>query len=66
MTLLQRFKAYQQRYTTLNNNIGAHTAFVCFGLVSEQTAIISLYSINWFGFYNRGEGLLRGTDWVLM
>ena len=31
----------------------------------EQTAIISLYSINLTGLYNRdGVCLLRGTDWI--
>ena len=33
--------------------------------ISEQTAIISLYSINLPGFKNRsGECLLRGMNWV--
>jgi len=42
----------------------AHTAvFVCFVWISEQTAIISILSIDWLVFYNRdGECLLRGTD----
>ena len=30
-----------------------HSVFMCFVWLSEQTAIISLYSINWLGFYNR-------------
>jgi hypothetical protein len=35
---------------------------MCFVWISEQTAIISLYSINWL-FYNRdGVCLLRGTE----
>jgi hypothetical protein len=36
----------------------------CFVWISEQTAIISLYNINWLvGFYNRnGVCLLRGTS----
>jgi hypothetical protein len=39
---------------------------MCFVWISEQTAIISLYSINWMVFYNRdGACLLRGTDWLL-
>ena len=39
---------------------------MCFVWISEQTAIISLYSINWLvDFYNRGGVcLLRGTDWI--
>jgi hypothetical protein len=37
---------------------------MCFVWISEQTAIISLYSIDWF--YNTdGVCLLRGTDWIL-
>ena len=38
---------------------------MCFVWISEQTAIISLYNINWLVFYNPdGVCLLRGTDWV--
>ena len=32
--------------------------------MSKQTAIVSLYSINWLVFIT--EGLLRGTDWVFI
>jgi len=40
---------------------------MCFVWISEQTAIISLYSINWLVFYNRDVVcLLRGTDWVFI
>ena len=40
---------------------------MCFVRISEQTAIISLHSINWLGFYNwDGVCLLRGTDWVFI
>ena len=35
---------------------------MCFVWISEQTAIISLYSVNWLDVT---ECLLRGTDWVL-
>ena len=39
---------------------------MCFVWIWEQTAIISLYSINWLVLYNTdGVCLLRGTDWVL-
>ena len=45
----------------------AHTAvFVCFVWISEQTAIISLYSINWLVCVTEEECLLRGTDWVFI
>jgi hypothetical protein len=38
---------------------------MCFVWIWEQTAIISLYKINWL--YNRnGEFLLRGTDWIFI
>ena len=40
---------------------------MCFVWLWEQTAIISLYSIDWLvGFYNwDGECLLRGTFYIL-
>jgi len=37
---------------------------VCFVWISEQTALISLYSINWLVFIMVTECLLRGTDWT--
>ena len=40
---------------------------MCFAWISEQTAILSLYSNDLSAFYNRGrECLLRGTDWVFI
>jgi len=40
---------------------------MCFVWIWKQTAIISLYNINWLVFYNRdGVCLLRGTDWVFI
>ena len=43
----------------------AHTVvFMCFVWISEQTAIISLYSINWLVCVTETVCLLRGTDWV--
>jgi len=37
---------------------------MCFVWISEQTAILSLYSINWLVFITEtGVCLLRGTDW---
>jgi len=32
--------------------------------MSEQTAIIALYSTNWLVFITEMECLLRGTDWI--
>ena len=41
------------------------TIFMCFVWIWEQTAIISLYSINWLFLFNRdGVCLLRGQDWI--
>jgi hypothetical protein len=37
---------------------------MCFVWISEQTAIISLYSINWLVFITETECLLRGTSSV--
>jgi len=39
---------------------------MCFVWVSEQTAIISLYKINWLVCITETECLLRGTDWILV
>ena len=39
---------------------------MCFVWISEQTAIISLYNINWPVFVTETLCLLRGTDWVFM
>ena len=41
-----------------------HNVFMCFVWIWEQTAIISLYSINWLVCITETECLLRGTDWV--
>jgi hypothetical protein len=41
-----------------------HTLYLCFVWISEQTAIISLYSINWLVCITETECLLRGTDWI--
>ena len=38
---------------------------MCFVWIWEQTAIISLYSINWLVCITETECLLRGTDWSL-
>jgi hypothetical protein len=34
-----------------------HSVFMCFLRISEQTAIISLYSINWLGFITETESV---------
>jgi hypothetical protein len=34
--------------TFTNSTFSQHSVFMCFVWISEQTAIISLYSINWF------------------
>ena len=54
--------------TCSNSTFCPHSIFMCFVWIWEQTAIISLYSINYVtGLCNRdGVCLLRGTDWVLI
>ena len=37
---------------------------MCFVRIWEQTAIISLYSINWLVFITETGSLLRGTEWI--
>ena len=41
-----------------------HSVFMCFVWISEQTAIISLYNINWLVCITEIECLLRGTDCI--
>jgi len=44
----------------------AHTAvFMCFVWISEQTAIISLYNINWLVFVNETGSLYRAVKFTL-
>jgi hypothetical protein len=37
-----------------------------FVYLREQTAIISLYNIDWLVFITEKECLLRGTDWIFI
>jgi len=57
---------FTARYV-LNSTFCPHSVYMCFVWIWEQTAIISLYSINWLvGFYNwDGVSLLRGTFYIL-
>ena len=51
--------------TFTNSTFCPHSVFMCFVWISEQTAIISLYSINWLVFITETECLLLGTELVL-
>ena len=51
-------------YTILRS--APYSVFMCFVWISEQTAVISLYSINWLLFRTETECLLHGTDWVFI
>ena len=52
--------------TFSNSTFCPYSVFMCFVWIWEQTAIISIYSINWL-VYNRDlMCLLRGTDWVFI
>ena len=55
---------YHQVQNTKTSTFHPQSVFMCFAWISEQTAIVSLYSfIDWF--YTRdGVCLLRGTDWI--
>jgi len=66
-----KFKAQWSLYVPPHWTFGhsafyPHSVFVCFVWIWEQTAIISLYSINWLVFITETECLLRGTDWVFI
>jgi len=39
-----------------------HSVFMCFLWISEQTSIISLYSINWLVFITKIDGLYRAFE----
>jgi hypothetical protein len=50
-------------------NVCPHSAFMCFVWISEETAIISLYSINWLVFITETERVycaVRSTFYVLL
>jgi len=49
-----------------NSTFCPHSVFMCCVWISEQTAIISLYSINRLVCITETECLLRGTDWVFI
>jgi hypothetical protein len=54
----------EAKYECRHYTFCPHSVFVCSVRISEQTEIISLYSINWL-FYNGVRAcLLRGTEWV--
>jgi hypothetical protein len=55
--------AVRTEHLTFNNSTFCpHSVFMCFVWIWEQTAIISLYSINWLVCITESECLLRGTD----
>ena len=49
----------------LHSTFYPHTVFMCFVWISEQTAIMSLYSIKWLVFITETECLQRGTFYIL-
>jgi hypothetical protein len=50
-----------RQFNIHNSTFCPRSVFVCFVWIWEQTAIISLYSINWLVFIVETECLLRGT-----
>ena len=57
---------YTASWTFSNSTFCPHSVFMCYVWIWEQTAIISLYSINWLVFITDTECLLRGTDWIFI
>jgi len=58
---------FTARYV-LNSTFCPHSVFVCFVWIREQTAIISLYSIDWLVFVTETEYVycaVRSTFYVL-
>ena len=55
---------YTTSLTFNNSTFCPHSVFMCFVWIWEQTAIISLYSINWMVCITETVCLLRGTDWM--
>jgi len=55
---------YTTSLTFNNSTFCPHSVFMCFVWISEQTAIISLYNINWLVCITDAVCLLRGMDWV--
>jgi len=51
-----------------NSTFCPHSVFMCFVWISEHTAIISPYNINWLVFITDTHVvcLLRGTDWAFI
>jgi hypothetical protein len=47
-----------------NSTFCPHSVFICFVWIWEQTAIISLYSINCLVCITEPQCLLRGMDWI--
>jgi len=52
--------------TFSNSTFCPHSVFMCFVWIWEQTAIISLYNINWLVCITETECLLCGTDWIFI
>ena len=64
ITLMTHWSLYVPPDLTFNSSAFCpHSVFMCFVWISEQTAIISLYNINWLVCI---VCLLRGTDWIFI
>jgi len=50
-----------QQFNIQNSTFCPHTVFMCFVWIWEQTAIISLYSINWLVFITETECVYRAV-----
>jgi len=61
---VQWFQFVQPGPKSKNSTFCPRNVFMSFVWISEQTAIIFLYNVNWLVFITDTECLLRGTDWV--
>jgi hypothetical protein len=57
---------HHQVLTLKNSTFCPQSAFTCFAWISEQTAIVSLYSIDLQVFITNVQCLMRGTNWIII
>jgi len=48
-----------------NSTFCSHSVFMCFVWISEQTAIISLYNLNWLAFITESDCVYCAVQWTM-
>jgi hypothetical protein len=68
LTLIAQWSLYVRTASLTFNStaVCSHSARMCFVWIWEQTAIISLHTINWPIFTTETVCLLGGTDWIYL